>query len=93
MSDLQNKTHFTPTELKVIHYLSLGYANKEIAEALNVGVKNVALRISNISRLAGCTHRRLVRWCVLYELVREAKTRILPDMLNPTFFSINYELE
>ena len=81
MSELTNKTHLTPRELEVIHCLSLGYSNKEIAEGLGISVKTVEIHIQHIILFAGCTARRLVRWCVLYELSKTPPKLVMEALL------------
>ncbi|CAM9252800.1 unnamed protein product [Discosporangium mesarthrocarpum] len=58
------KVSLTPRELEVLRPLIEGYTNREIAEQLNVGIRSVEKRVSNMLAKTGTTNRtELVRFC------------------------------
>ena len=55
----------TPTELKVVQYVSKGMANREIAEEMNVSQRTVESHVSNMLGKTGLHNRtELSRWAM-----------------------------
>lgn len=55
----------TPTELKVVQYVSKGMANREIAEEMNVSQRTVESHVSNMLGKTGLHNRtELSRWAL-----------------------------
>jgi DNA-binding NarL/FixJ family response regulator len=55
----------TPTELKVVQYVSQGMANREIAEEMNVSQRTIESHVSNMLGKIGLHNRtELARWAI-----------------------------
>lgn len=55
----------TPTELKVVQYVSQGMANREIAEEMNVSQRTIESHVSNMLGKTGLHNRtELARWAI-----------------------------
>jgi len=55
----------TPTELKVVQFVSQGMANREIAEEMNVSQRTVESHVSNMLAKTGLHNRtELARWAM-----------------------------
>jgi len=55
----------TPTELKVVKFVSQGMANREIAEEMNVSQRTVESHVSNMLAKTGLHNRtELARWAM-----------------------------
>lgn len=55
----------TPTELKVVQFVSQGLANREIAERLNVSQRTIESHVSNMLNKTGLHNRtELARWAI-----------------------------
>jgi len=55
----------TPTELKVVHFVARGMANREIAEEMNVSQRTIESHVSNMLGKTGLHNRtELARWAI-----------------------------
>jgi DNA-binding NarL/FixJ family response regulator len=55
----------TPTELRVVHFVARGMANREIAEELNVSQRTIESHVSNMLGKTGLHNRtELARWAI-----------------------------
>lgn len=55
----------TPTEMKVVHFVARGMANREIAEEMNVSQRTIESHVSNMLGKTGLHNRtELARWAI-----------------------------
>lgn len=55
----------TPTELRVVHFVARGMANREIADELNVSQRTIESHVSNMLGKTGLHNRtELARWAI-----------------------------
>ncbi|MCS6815431.1 MAG: response regulator transcription factor [Cyanobacteria bacterium] len=55
----------TPTEIKVVHFVAQGMANREIAEEMNVSQRTIESHVSNMLGKTGLHNRtELARWAI-----------------------------
>ncbi len=60
-----SNVELTPTELKVVHWVSQGMANREIAEKLNVSQRTIESHVSNMLNKTNLHNRtELARWAI-----------------------------
>lgn len=65
MIQVPNNVELTPTETKVVSYVSQGLSNREISEKLNVSQRTIESHVSNMLNKTNLSNRtELARWAM-----------------------------